>query len=71
MPDCEKLEGCPFFNGRLAQMPALSDMVRKHYCHGDYVACARYIVSRAKGRDAVPADLFPNQKEKVPALLAR
>ncbi len=70
MPDCEKLAGCLFFNGQLAQMPVLSDRLRTQYCHGDFTVCARYVVCQARGRDAVPGDLFPNQLEKVAALLA-
>ncbi len=71
MADCDKISGCLFFGGRMANMPALSDMLRNRYCRGNFMGCARYIVCTANGKAAVPVDLFPNQNDKVAALLAK
>ena len=64
---CEKLEKCPFFNDKMANMPSISSMLKKKYCEGDKDACARYQVSKA-GKD-VPADLFPQQSERISAII--
>jgi len=69
MASCDKLSGCPFFNDRLAGRTAVSEMLKKHYCQGDFMACARHIVCLAKGSSGVPSDLFPNQQEKLTVLL--
>jgi hypothetical protein len=70
MPDCVCLPKCPFFNDRMAEMPALAKSMKKKYCQGDFAACARYMVFSRKGREAVPSDLFPNQTDRVAAILA-
>jgi hypothetical protein len=58
MADCEKLTKCPFFAGQMANMPAVSDLMRQTYCQGDKAKCARHVVSKA-GK-AAPSDLFPS-----------
>ena len=60
MADCEYLARCPFFNDRMAGMPALASLVKQSLCKSDSEKCARYIVCRARGRAAVPSDLFPD-----------
>jgi len=70
MADCPSLPKCPFFNDRMANKPALAAMMKKSYCQGDNSQCARWLVSKAKGGPAVPADLYPNQIESVAALIA-
>jgi hypothetical protein len=69
MANCERLESCPFFNDRMASMPSIASIYKKQYCLGEPARCARLIVLKAKGADAVPIDLFPNQTEKAKALL--
>jgi hypothetical protein len=44
--------------------------MKKKYCRGSWEGCARYMVLRAKGKAAVPQDLFPGQKDKAEALIA-
>ncbi len=69
MPDCECLPGCPFFNDKMDKMPAMASMLKKQYCQGDFVSCARYMVKVKLGKDAVPLDLYPNQIERAEKLL--
>lgn len=69
MPDCERLAGCAFFNDKMDQMPAMSDIIKTKYCCGDKTSCARYQVLIALGKERVPADLFPNQTERAQALI--
>lgn len=69
MPDCECLSKCPFFNDKMADMPSTAGIYKKRYCQGDFGQCARYRVFRALGREAVPADLFPNQGKRADQIL--
>jgi hypothetical protein len=70
MADCECLPRCLFFNDKMAPMPALTDSYKKNYCHRDFASCARYMIFKARGREAVPGDLFPSQTDRAKALLA-
>jgi hypothetical protein len=71
MAECECLKGCAFFNDRMASKPATAEMFKKSYCLGDNAQCARYMVFRSQGSEAVPADLYPNQVERAVELLQR
>lgn len=59
---CELRDTCPLFQGALDAGPAERAMFRARYCNGDYAVCARYLVFTALGRDAVPDDLYPNDR---------
>ena len=65
MADCECIHSCPFFNDRMADKPATSEMYKKAYCRGDNSTCARYLVFSVLGKEAVPTDLFPNQIDRA------
>ena len=70
MADCECSGGRdPFFNDQMENMPGLSTMYKRSYCRNDYASCARYMIFKAKGKPAVPPDLFPNQKDRAKELL--
>jgi hypothetical protein len=69
MAECESLAKCPFFNDRMAEMPAMAAMLKKRYCLGDKSNCARWAVRRALGPEAVPADLIPNQMDRAEILI--
>lgn len=69
MPSCEYLAGCPFFNERLAHMPRPAALYKALYCRGNQEICARHIIAKALGREAVPADLFPNQESAAREIL--
>jgi len=70
MEECEILKTCPFFNDKMANMPALSNVFKNKYCKNHYKKCARYMVCKAIGREKVPADLFPNQEERVQHIIS-
>ena len=70
MAECESLDGCPFFNDKLDDMPAMADMYKKKYCLGDKSSCARYIVKTEVGKDEVPSDLSPNQTERAQEIIS-
>ena len=71
MADCECLKGCVFFNDKMNNMPSMANIMKTRYCQGNPSGCARYIVFKAKGKAAVPPDLFPNQVERARALASR
>ncbi len=67
--ECPKLSDCPFFNFQLKDMPTTADTLKSIFCKKDYKKCARYIVSSAIGKENVPDDLFPNDEDRVDAIL--
>lgn len=70
MAECEKLSACPFFNDKMDNMPAISDMLKKKYCLGDKTKCARYMVASALGKEKVPSDLYPNMIDRAKDIIA-
>ena len=70
MSECECLPGCPFFNDKMKEKPAMSQIYKKRYClGGENEKCARHMVKVAFGSANVPMDLYPNQIEKARELL--
>ncbi len=67
--ECPKLEKCPFFNETLKNMPSTANILKKQYCKSDYTKCARYMVSEALGKEKVPLDLYPNDKERAKKII--
>ena len=70
MAECPSLTLCPFFNDRMANRPAMSELMKKQYCRTDNRECARWRVAGAMGKQAVPEDLFPAQFERARLILA-
>ncbi len=66
---CECLPRCPFFQDKMANMPRTAEVYKKKYCFGDNTLCARFMVFRARGREAVPPDLFPHERKRARELL--
>lgn len=71
MAECPSLKGCPFFNEKMPIESAMGTLYRKRFCLGDYETCARFRVSQAKGKEAVPVDLYPNQAAKAEEILLK
>ncbi len=71
MPECELTEGCIFFNDKMAAMPSMANMYKQRYCKEDFSACARYQVVKAVGSENVPTDLYPNDGDKVAAVIEK
>jgi hypothetical protein len=69
MGKCERLEKCPFFNDKLANMPKTAELIKKNNCLSDPQKCARYIVFKA-GLN-VPQDLFPYDLERAEKILGK
>jgi hypothetical protein len=71
MADCECLAGCIFFNDRMTGLESIKEMMKNRYCKGDSTRCARYMVFKALGKGNVPADLIPNQVDRVAGIIAK
>ena len=69
MADCEKLQLCPFFTGKIAGMPNVIELMKLTYCRGDKLECARYKVASAGL--PVPANMFPNDLALARQMLRR
>lgn len=70
MTECESLKACPFFNDELANMPKMAETIKTNYCRADFVSCARFMVSKALGKEFVPRDLFPNQSARAKEIIS-
>ena len=65
MGECEFIAKCPFFNGQLAGDPEKIEEMKTKYCRNNNLNCARYMVANALGKEKMPPDLYPNQKERA------
>ena len=70
MAECEFIAHCPFFNGKLAEKPAEIEKLKEEYCRTNCLHCARYMIATALGKDHMPSDLYPHEKEVAYKLLA-
>jgi len=68
MAQCEKIDKCPFFNDKMANMPTTTKLMKKQFCMADRDSCARYQVA-SKGV-IVPPDLYPAQTNRVMQILS-
>ena len=70
MGRCEFIEICPFFQGKLADKPVEIEEMKKKYCEGNNLNCARYMIAQAVGKEKMPADLYPHEKAVAYAIIA-
>ena len=69
MSECTVLANCPFFADKLRNMPSTANMLKERYCRDDYELCARFVVREKAGKEHVPADLFPHERERAEEIL--
>lgn len=65
---CELCDTCIFFNDKMPDMPDVAEYLKDKFCRKNFEKCARYRIYREFGRENVPASLFPNEEEMVPAI---
>ncbi len=70
MTDCEWISFDPFLTEKMAAMPATLEIIKSRFCRKDYSSCARYQVMKALGKEKVPVDLSPNNKDRARDLIA-
>lgn len=68
MARCERLDSCPFFKN-LEQLPRTANQLVISYCYRDNSDCARHWAAKAGVRP--PDDLFPNERDRVLALISQ
>jgi len=66
---CRFTPYCPFFNDKLADMPAMAASMKMRFCEGEYENCARYMVLIEHGPKYVPDTLFPANLEQAEQIL--
>lgn len=66
---CEKLEKCPFYQGKMSMDSGLGSMYKKKYCEGDKTVCARYIVATTLGPEYVTESLYPNMDAQAKKII--
>ncbi|MBQ8592453.1 MAG: hypothetical protein IJ485_06895 [Lachnospiraceae bacterium] len=69
MATCEKLEKCPFYQGKMSMDKGLGSMYKQKYCEGDKTICARYMVATKLGPEFVTNSLYPNMMDKANQLI--
>jgi hypothetical protein len=71
MSKCEVLATCVFFNTEMAIMPGTTELTKSEYCRKDFERCARYMVFKALGREAVPANLYPSETLRAKEIISQ
>jgi hypothetical protein len=69
MAECELVLKCPFFNDKMANLPATAQKIKNRLCLADNTECARHMIFVKLGRERVPFDLFPHQLDKARQIL--
>lgn len=70
MGECEFIDKCPFFNGKLGGNLEDIEELKNKYCKTNNLNCARYMVANSIGKENMPADLFPQEKERAYLVIA-
>ena len=71
MPRCEYLDMCPFFSGALFRATGRDQELKDRYCGREPESCARYLVAKAAGREAVGDDLYPDEFGRARLVIER
>ena len=66
---CECITHCTFLQDKMPNTPALAAMIQRKYCEKNWRSCARYILFKASGKEAVPPGLFPTMMETAEKLI--
>jgi hypothetical protein len=67
---CEFLDNCPFFNDRMDNMPTVSGVYKKIYCHGNNENCARYMIAKRLGVESIPSTVYPNNRDAAAKVIS-
>ncbi|MCK5154123.1 MAG: hypothetical protein KAQ93_07155 [Spirochaetales bacterium] len=65
MQECELIKSCPFYNGQLKGDKDNIDSMKEKYCKANNLNCARYMVFMALGKESMPKELFPHEKNRA------
>jgi len=70
MGECEFINSCPFFNGELEGRDADIEKLKTEYCRTNSLHCARYIIAITLGKESIPPDLYPDEKDRAYKIIA-
>ena len=65
MQKCELIDTCPFYKGQLKGDEEQIRLMKAKYCQKNNLNCARYMVFITLGRESMPDELFPHQKDRA------
>ena len=71
MQECELIDKCPFYNNQLKGDIDQIDNMKEIYCRKNNLNCARYMVLIALGKESMPEELFPHQKERAYQIISQ
>ncbi len=69
MIECPRTSTCPFYQGKLPNMPVTAETLKRRYCQDDHSECAIFLLGEKKGYDKIPPDLYPSQRDRALKLL--
>ncbi|MBN1409496.1 MAG: hypothetical protein JW969_01535 [Spirochaetales bacterium] len=70
MAACEFIDKCPFFNDKLDGKQVEVDELKAKYCKDNNLNCARYMVANALGKEKMPPNLYPHEKDRAYQVIA-
>mgnify|MGYP000219920814 CR=1 FL=1 len=70
MAECEFIDKCPFFAGKLAEKPVEIEELKDKYCRQNNLNCARYMIAQSVGKEHMPPDLYPHEKTVAYEIIA-
>jgi hypothetical protein len=53
----------------MANMPSTTVLIKKKYCLGNNLFCARFMVASKLGKEKVPQDLYPEDIDRAEEIL--
>lgn len=71
MATCEKLEKCPFYQGKMSMETGLGAIYKQKYCEGDKTTCARYMIATTLGPEFVNNHIYPNMTDMAKDMIAK
>ncbi|RKX83558.1 MAG: hypothetical protein DRP58_08550 [Spirochaetes bacterium] len=71
MQECELIENCEFYNGQLKGNKEQIEAMKEKYCKVNNLNCARYMIFMALGKEKMPNELFPHQKDRAYLLISQ
>ena len=66
---CECLPDCLFFNDKMVDIQLITDIMKTRYCKGEHWECARFIIFKARGKESVPANLYPHETYRAYSII--
>lgn len=66
---CELIENCVFYSNTQRSKPVTAKIYKSIFCDLDFAKCARSLIANQLGREYVPPDLAPHQKDRIQEII--